>query len=147
MQIIVENIECLSTNVETASLSNAIELRNLIGGDITIAVGNDTMTYEQVSIVDFSMGLASSIVRYLSSGGNRLEFWSPDCHDAYSIRVTEGYGLSCEVFRNSQMLSDQESLLEIIHSMRPFIGQTKTLLEERYGHIEYIWDVLVVPVF
>ena len=147
MQITVTNIDFEPTRIEIASSSDAIELRNLIGGDITIAVGNDTTTYEQVSVTDFSLTLAGSIVGYLSSGRDRLGFWSPDCHDTYAIRVKEGHGLTCEVFKNDLMLSNRESLLEIIQSMRPIIGQTKALMNERYGHIKHLWDVLVVPVF
>lgn len=147
MHISVENLEFLPTKIETASLSNAIELRNLIGGDITIAIGDDTTTFDEVSVVDFALVLAGAIVGYLSNGSDRIAFFSPDHHDIYEIRTTGGYGLTCEVLKNGKLLSDQESLLEIINSMRAFIGETKPLIEQRYGHIKFIWDVLTVPVY
>ena len=150
MRISFDKVFFVDTGITSATLSNAshfMELRHLIGGDITITFGDHSDTYDEACVSDFAVTMAEAIVGYLTAPKPQIRFFSPDFHDAYIIRVTEEVGGSCEVYLGNELICDNMPLFAILEGARIFVSQVRPLLQDRYGHIEHFWDVYLISVF
>ncbi|MGF1629028.1 MAG: hypothetical protein ACFCUT_06125 [Kiloniellaceae bacterium] len=150
MKITFDKVFFVDTGITSATASNAshfMELRHLIGGNITITFGGHSATYDEACVSDFAVTVAEAIVGYLTMPKPRVKFRSPDFHDTYTIRILGDGGERCEVYRGDELICDDMPLFLILEGARHFLGQVRPLLQERYGHIEHLWDVYHIPVF
>lgn len=147
MKFSVENLSFGSTDITSAKMGDRNELIDLISGDIAISFRDATYKYHDVSILDFAIQLVNSFLAYLTGRVENIQFFSPNYEDKYSINCTSGDKLSCDVIINSEIVYKSESLLDVMKSIRDYIQYSRELLENRYGHIEYIWDSIFVSVF
>lgn len=147
MKFSIENLEFDATDITSAKMGDRNELIDLISGDIAISFRDATYKYHDVSILDFAIQLVNSFLAYLTGRVENIQFFSPDYEDKYSIKCASGDKLSCDVIINGEMVSKSENLLDIMQSIREYIQYSRELLENRYGHIEYIWDAIFVSVF